>query len=269
VPAPHPGAAYYAPAWGPALAAAGHILRTGAAPPPSPDPEAPADHEAAVSPLRLTTGQEGTILGGMEQGLVYVEYISRLPGVPLAEFQRVLIQAQQSWATGHGEDRLLLSAGRTWRLGPEPEYLHVWHSPRHGLQRLDDWDAIFHAGEAERHAQTVGRVSRIDRAGCYRALLPPLAAGGGPYYAELFRPTGSGEAIRALYQERARGHPALRLHLLATRLGRLAPDPGGLAVWALPDFGALSTIVEELDGVREPVRLVGAATYAETGREIL
>ena len=65
----------------------------------------------------------------MEQGLVYVEYISRLPGVPLAEFQRVLIQAQQSWASGHGEDRLLLSAGRTWRLGPEPEYLHVWHSP--------------------------------------------------------------------------------------------------------------------------------------------
>ena len=108
----------------------------------------------------------------MEQGLVYVEYISRLPGVPLAEFQRVLIQAQQSWASGHGEDRLLLSAGRTWRLGPEPEYLHVLALPRHGLQRLDDWDAIFRAGEAERHAQTVGRVSRIDRAGCYRALLP-------------------------------------------------------------------------------------------------
>ena len=112
--------------------------------------------------------------------------------MPLAEFQRVLIQAQQSWASGHGEDRLLLSAGRTWRLGPEPEYLHVWHSPRHGLQRLDDWDAIFRAGEAERHAQTVGRVSRIDRAGCYRALLPPSRPAGAPTTPSCSGPPGAG-----------------------------------------------------------------------------
>ena len=149
--------------------------------------------------------------------------------MPLAEFQRVLIQAQQSWASGHGEDRLLLSAGRTWRLGAEPEYLHVWHSPRHGLQRLDDGTPSSAPGRPSATPRRWG-ASRASTAPAATAPSSPPRGQRGPYYAELFRPTGSGEAIRALYQERARGHPALRLNLLATRLGVLAPAPGGLAV---------------------------------------
>lgn len=205
----------------------------------------------------------------MAHGLVYVEYISRRPGVSLGEFHRELMGAQERWASGYGEDRLLWSAARTWRLGAEPEYVHVWYSPGRGLERLDDWDVIFRAGEAERHEQTVGRVSRIDRAGCYVPLLPPIAARDGTYYAEQFRPTGSADAVRTFYEERARRHPRLRLNLVARRIGQLAPDPGGLAIWTLPDFAALAEIAEKLDGVREPVLLEGAGTYADTGREIL
>jgi hypothetical protein len=204
-----------------------------------------------------------------ELGLIYIEYISRRPGVPLREFHAVVIQAQQAWASGFGDDQLLWSAGRTWRLGPEPEYVHVWYSPGLGLDRLDAWDRIFRAGEAERHDQTVGRVSRIDRAGCYAPLRPPVAARGGPYYAEFFRPTGDPAAIRALYDQRAQRHAGLTLNLLACRIGRLAPDPGGLAVWTVPSLAAVAGLAEELDAAREPVELVDAGTYADTGQEIL
>jgi hypothetical protein len=206
---------------------------------------------------------------GSAGGLVYVEYLSRRPGVDLGEFHRVVIEAQEAWDAGYGEDRLVWSAGRTWRLGPEPEYVHVWHSPGQGLERLDGWERVFRGGEAERHERTVGRVSRIDRAGCYTALLEPVLARGGPYYAEFFRATGESAAVRAFYQRRARGHPRLTLNLLAHRLGRLAPAPGGLAVWTIPDFASLAEIAGELDAVREPIVLVDAGTYADTGREIL
>ena len=112
-------------------------------------------------------------------------------------------------------------------------------------------------------------MSRIDRAGCYTALLEPVPARGGTYYAEFFRATGEPAAVRDFYEQRARAHPRCTLNLLAHRLGRLAPPPGGLAVWTLPDFASLAGVAGELDAVREPVVLVEAGTYADTGREIL
>jgi hypothetical protein len=202
-------------------------------------------------------------------GLVYVEYLSRRPGIDLREFHAEVIRAQEAWDTGYGEDVLLWSAGRTWRLGPEPEYLHVWYSPGISLERLDGWERIFRAGEQERHEQGVGRVSRIDRAGCYAPLLPPVVARGGRYHAEFFHPTGAPAAIRTLYESRAQRFARFTLNLVACRVGRLAPGPGGLAVWTIPDFASLSEIAEDLNGVRDPVELVDAGAYADTGQEIL
>ena len=44
---------------------------------------------------------------------------------------------------------MILSMGRTWRLGPEPEYLTLPGTRRPpGLGRLDDWDKVFRSGEA-------------------------------------------------------------------------------------------------------------------------
>ena len=54
-------------------------------------------------------------------GLVYIEYISRRAGVDLASFHAGATAGQEGWDDYYGEDRLILSAGRTWRLGPEPE----------------------------------------------------------------------------------------------------------------------------------------------------
>ena len=203
--------------------------------------------------------------------MIYVEYISRRPGVDLAEFHAAVKQGQEGWDASYAEDRLLLNIGRTWRLGPEPEYLGVWYSPRAGFDRIDDWDRIFRAGHAEQHERVFRRVARIDAAGCYRALREPNPAplGHRSYYVELFRATGPLEAVAAHFEARVAGHPRLTLVLAAHRIGRLGPEPCGLAVWALPDFAALGGIAEELDGAGAPYELVAAGTYADVGEEIL
>jgi hypothetical protein len=202
-------------------------------------------------------------------GLIYIEYISRLPGVELREFHTAQRQAQQGWAQAHPEDVLLWSAGRTWRLGPEPEYLAVWYTPGAGLERIDAWDAIFRSGTDEHLEQPARQVSRIDLAGCYTPLLPPTTAHGGCYYVEYFRLTGTLEGVRARYERRTAAAPELKLTLLAHRIGHLGPDPGGIAVWTIPNFAALPAVAHALEGVRDPLELVHAGTYHDTGQEIL
>ena len=91
----------------------------------------------------------------------------------------------------------------------------------------------------------------------------------GIYYAEFFEPVGSDDEIRALYSKRAASHPNLTLALCIVRIGKLAPDPGGLAVWTLPSYGALAAIARDLDDISEPVRLTTAGVYNDVGREIL
>ena len=77
------------------------------------------------------------------------------------------------------------------------------------------------------------------------------------------------DEIRALYSKRAVSHPSLTLALCIVRIGKLAPDPGGLAVWTLPSYGALAAIARDLDDISEPVRLTTAGVYNDVGREIL
>ena len=64
-----------------------------------------------------------------------------------------------------------------------------------------------------------------------------------------------------------------QLNLLATRVGMLAPDPGGIAVWTVPSFGAMEPLArsftqEDLESAR-PVVAVSAGTYHDFGKEIL
>ncbi|HHT9131508.1 MAG TPA: hypothetical protein ACFYED_03380, partial [Candidatus Tripitaka californicus] len=101
--------------------------------------------------------------------MIYIEYFSRRPGVELAEFHAGVAKGS-AWGDGYVEDRLILLAGRTWRLGPDPEYLMVWHSSNAGFERIDAWERIFRSGEADSFEEPFLRVARIDIAGCYEAL---------------------------------------------------------------------------------------------------
>ncbi len=230
--------------------------------------------------------------------MIYIEFTSRRPqpGLrsdargalavesfesQLQRFHRGVLAGQSGWESGWAEDQMILSVGRTWRLGPEPEYMTVWHTPSAGLERLDEWDKTFRSGEADALEKPFREVARIDRAGCYDALLEPVrqpAASdtaersktrGSIYYAEFFEPVGSHDEIRKLYTQRAAAHRDLTLVLCIVRIGKLAPDPGALAIWTLPTYGALAEISRDLDGTAKPVRLTAAGVYNDVGREIL
>ena len=201
-------------------------------------------------------------------GLVYIEYISRLPGIDLETFRAQAAQGQEGWDSGY-EDELVLSVGRTWRLGPDPGYMTVWHTRNAGIDRIDAWDRIFRSGDADALEQPFFQVARIDVAGCYDPLLEPVPACNGTYYAEFFAAHDTADAVRSFYESRAKQHPEFTLNLLVQRIGKLAPEPGGLAVWTIPDFAALASVTTELDGVNVPIRLSAAGTYADFGREIL
>jgi hypothetical protein len=201
--------------------------------------------------------------------VIYVEYISRRPGIELNDFHRVVRQVQQNWQSGSPQEHLILNAGRTWRLGPDPEYLGVWHVPSAGLERLGQWEQAFRDRGVVGDEATMTRVARVDFAGCYEELADPIPARNSLYYVEQFRPAGPAERIGQFYAGRAKSLPQFSLNLLCVRIGRLAPDPGGLAVWTVPGYASLDQLARHLDGLTQPVELITAGLYRDIGQEIL
>src|SRR5262245_11235973 len=123
--------------------------------------------------------------------MIYIEFTSRRPQAGLREdtrgalapesfesqlqrFHAAVLAGQSTWEGSWSEDQLVLSIGRTWRLGPEPEYMTVWHTPGAGLARIDDWDKVFRSGQADEIEKPFRELALIERAGCYDALLSPV-----------------------------------------------------------------------------------------------
>lgn len=203
--------------------------------------------------------------------MIYIEYISRRPGVSLDHFHSIANRSQGGWAESYSSDRLLLNLGRTWRIGREPEYLAVWHTPEAGLERIGDWEKAFSSGEADILEKPMEVAARLDVAGCYDALIEPSAHEGGRYYAEFFdfRAGATREDVKNYFLGR-RSQSALELPLLVDRIGKLGPDPRGLAIWVLSSYRDLETVAREVDADEAaPVELVTASLYAQLGDEIL
>jgi hypothetical protein len=203
--------------------------------------------------------------------LVYLEFVSRRSGVGLHEFRSVVAGGQSGWSGDHGTDVALLNVGRSWRIGPEPEYLTAWYNADAGIERLDAWEDVFTSGAADAYEEPFRLAARIDRAGCYDPLLEPTAGTRGRYLAEWFEPAPGADraAIITFFEERRRRNPDLDLNLLVERIGLLGPDPRGLAVWGVPSWGSVDAIARDLDGVDEPIRPVTATLYADLGMEQL
>lgn len=203
--------------------------------------------------------------------LVYIEYVSRRAGVALEAFHKVINLGQHGWAGDYADDMMVLNVGRSWRIGPEPEYMCVWYSPNHGLERIDDWERAFRSGDADAFEEPFRLAGRIDHAGCYEPLLEPVPGSKGRYFAEHFdlAPDATHDDVRALYETRRAQHPELELNLLIDRIGTLGPDPRGMAVWGLPTWGHLEEIARELGASDGPARIVTSSLYADFGDEQL
>jgi hypothetical protein len=203
--------------------------------------------------------------------LVYVEFISRRPGVSVEAFHFAAGRGQYGWSSEHSDDVLLLNLGRTFRTGPEPEYVAVWYSRNAGLERIGEWERIFASGEADHLEETFRLAARIDAAGCYEPLFEPAEARGGLYYGEYLDVADEAgrDDVAAFFEERRKRHEQLTLNLLCDRIGGLGPDPRCLAFWTVPGWDALDDVVRDLDGSDAPVRLVQGALYRDLGAETL
>ena len=202
--------------------------------------------------------------------LVYVEYISRRAGVSIEAFHFATGRGQYGWSDEHSDDVLLLNLGRTFRVGPEPEYVAVWYSHRAGLERIGDWERIFASGDADHLEETFRLAARIDAAGAYEPLLEPVQGREGLYYGEYldFARGVERDEVAAYFEARRGRHDGLTLNLVCDRIGGLGPDPRCLAFWTVPGWNALDGVVRDLDS-DAPVRLVHGALYRDLGAETL
>jgi hypothetical protein len=200
-----------------------------------------------------------------------VEFISRRPGVSVEAFHFAAGRGQTGWSSEHSDDVLLLNLGRTFRTGPEPEYVAVWYTPASGLERVGDWERIFASGEADHLEETFRLAARIDTAGCYEPLLEPVHGRDGLYYGEYLdvTPGSTRDDVASFFAARRDRREGIVLNLLCDRIGGLGPDPRCLAVWTVPSWEALDPLVRDLDGVNAPVRLVHGALYRDLGTETL
>ena len=203
--------------------------------------------------------------------LVYAEFISRKPGVSIESFHFAANRGQTGWSGEYADDILLLNMGRTFRLGPEPEYLALWYTPESGVERIGDWERIFGSGEADDFEETFRLAARIDKAGCYEPLLEPIAGREGLYYAEYLDVAAGAthEEIRTSFEERRARHDGATLNLLCDRIGALGPEPRCLAVWTAASWDGIDALARDLDGVEHPVRLAEAGIYRDLGAETL
>jgi hypothetical protein len=212
---------------------------------------------------------ENTRIVGDRVSLVYVEYFSRRDNVPLDGFHVLLESSRPSWNDDE-EDRRLFTLARTWRVGAVPEYVMVWYSPHHGLERIGEWERDAATDDARSFVAGFRVAARISHAGLYDPLREPVKPDSSRYYVEYFDalPETSGGEIAGWYAARAEAHPESRLSLLADRIGSLGPDPRGLAIWTLPSYSRLEPLAREAVA-DAPVTIVQASLYADIGDEVV
>jgi hypothetical protein len=196
--------------------------------------------------------------------MIFAEYIEHDPAMPFQIFRKL---GHQDW-TGEG-DRMIANVGRTQRLSGEPFYMCWWDIA--GFARLDEWEAHFRTSEGRLYtAETpVSRAMRFTRNGLYDAIIGEGPIPGGLHLIEFFDPQGAPHSeLRDYFLSRTGKAAPGRLVYLITRIGLLAPDPGGMALWNFRDYAAAENFIRATPPAG-PARLVQAGLYRNFGEEIV
>jgi len=100
--------------------------------------------------------------------MYYIEFVERNEDVSPERFREVVTMSTDRWAREHPEDALVLSIGRTWRLGPRPTYMTIWRID--GFARLQEWTEEFRQTETLQKHDEFTEVATIVDAGIYEDL---------------------------------------------------------------------------------------------------
>lgn len=195
--------------------------------------------------------------------MIFAEYIEHDPAMPFQIFRKL---GRQDW-TGEG-DKMIANLGRTQRLSGEPFYMCWWEIT--GFARLDEWEAHFRTPEGRLYtAETpVSRAMRFTRNGLYDALIGEGPVPEGLHLIEFFdAPGATHDALRTYFASRSQAAAPGRLTYLINRIGRLAPDPGGMALWTFADYVSTESFIRALPP-GGPARVVKAGLYRNFGEEI-
>lgn len=162
--------------------------------------------------------------------MIFGEYLAHDPATPIQLFRH---HGRQDWV-GDG-DLMIANLARTMRLAPVPHYMVWWRI--NGPSRIDEWEAYFRSPQGRLYqAETaVTHAVRFLQNGLYDEIiggdaspLPP-----GLHLVEYFSSdTIEADDLRQRYEARAHAAAAGKLRHVLKRLGMLAPDPGGVALWS-------------------------------------
>ena len=108
------------------------------------------------------------------------------------------------------------------------------------------------------------------RAGCYDEIIPARRLSGCLYYVEFFAVDagGSRAASASYFGGRQKKHTDARLAMVMERIGLLAPDPGGMAIWEVSSYAALDGLMRDV-GESVGIWPVTAGIYRDFAEEIL
>ncbi len=199
--------------------------------------------------------------------MIYVEYIERDRFLPIEIFRK--LGDQSSWTDS--QDTLAGSFGRTMRIGPMPSYLAFWRCK--GMKRMDEWEAHFNSPEAQFDLaeKATHRAIHLQYGGCYDELLTAPKVDGDKLFCIEYFPAHtrlSSEDLLRHYRARTEKQPKASLNFVLRRIGRLGPDPGGIAVWSFADYCDLEPFERARDD-DDPLRPAEIGVYRWFGKEIL
>jgi hypothetical protein len=195
--------------------------------------------------------------------MIFLEYIERDRDFPLELFRH---HGGQDWSSP--EDRKVANLARTMRLAPIPHYMCWWQIQ--SIARIDQWEAFFRTPDGRLYTadSPASKVLHFTRNGIYDEVIGEGPVPSGLHVAEFFGgDEASIEELRRHFQSRAAAAPAGRLTYVLKRIGLMAPDPGGIALWTFADYVGAEPFLR-LPRPSGPLRILEAGFYRNFGEDI-
>lgn len=193
--------------------------------------------------------------------MILAEYIARDRNVPWEVFRH---HGRQDWVSD--QDVMVANLGRTMKIGPRPHYMCWWQIK--SIARMDEWEDYFRTVEGKHYAATspVPRAMEFYQAGLYDEIIGSGTVPDGLHLVEFFAADDAGnDEIRDYFQRRFGGRG--RLSYVIKRLGLMAPDPGGIALWTFDSYAAAEGFMRAKPPAG-PVAIRSAGLFRNFGDDI-